>query len=89
MKIILKSLGYSFLFILIVACSQKPTTEKLEGISELKLTEIKRLPKEQLSVFDLIPLETTSENLMGLDLRIRTSSEYFFVFDEAIQDCVH
>jgi hypothetical protein len=26
---------------------------------------------------------------MGLDLRIRTSSEYFFVFDEAIQDCVH
>lgn len=89
MKIILKSLRYSFLFILIVACSQKPTTEKLEGISELKLTEIKRLPKEQLSVFDLIPLETTSENLMGLDLRIRTSSEYFFVFDEAIQDCVH
>lgn len=89
MKIILKSLRYSFLFILIVACSQKPTTEKLEGISELKLTEIKRLPKEQLSVCDLIPLETTSENLMGLDLRIRTSSEYFFVFDEAIQDCVH
>jgi hypothetical protein len=89
MKIILKSLRYSFLFILIVACSQKPTTEKLEGNSELKLTEIKRLPKEQLSVFDLIPLETTSENLMGLDLRIRTSSEYFFVFDEAIQDCVH
>lgn len=89
MKIIPKSLRCSFILILIAACSQKPTTEKLQGISELKLTEIKRLPKEQLTVFDLIPLETTSENLMGLDLRIRTSSEYFFVFDEAIQDCVH
>jgi len=26
---------------------------------------------------------------MGMDLRIRCSEAYYYVFDEAVQDCVH
>ncbi len=88
MKLIYNLKKILFLFALI-SCSEKPTTNRTEDISELKLSGIKQLSKQEVKVIDLISLETTSENLMGQDLRIRSSADYFFVFDEGVQDCVH
>jgi hypothetical protein len=88
MKLVLHLQKILFLFVLI-SCGEKPTNNKTENISDLKLSEIEQLTKEDLKLIDFIPLETTSENLMGQDLRIRSSVDYYFVFDEAVQDCVH
>ena len=59
------------------------------NIQIIELYKVEKIQKDKLEIFDLVVLETTSENLMGNDLRIRSSNDHYFVFDEAIQDCVH
>tara|TARA_R110002020_G_scaffold105752_1_gene246416 strand:+ start:159 stop:1313 length:1155 start_codon:yes stop_codon:yes gene_type:complete len=74
---------------LMISCNHKNLEKNEASIQAFELSEIEKIQKDELEVFDLIALETTSENLMGTDVRIRSSKDYFFVFDEAIQDGVH
>lgn len=71
------------------SCTQQNLEKVDANIHTIDLSKIEKILKDRLEIVDLIALETTSENLMGTDLRIRSSKDHYFVFDEGIQDCVH
>ncbi|WP_075349292.1 6-bladed beta-propeller [Algoriphagus marinus] len=77
------------LTILFFSCSNQNSNQIESSLTELELEDILRIEKSHFEIVDLIPFETTSENLMGNDLRIRSNKDYYFVFDEGVQDCVH
>jgi hypothetical protein len=77
------------IFSLWTSCDVKNLENKEKDTKTFELSKIGRIQKDGLKVMDLISLETTNENLMGFDLRIRSSKNHYFVFDEAVQDCVH
>jgi hypothetical protein len=71
------------------SCSDKLSDQEIDGVLYLELGEIESIAKEDLTIVDVVPLETVNENLMGQDLRIRFSKDRIFVFDESIQDAIH
>lgn len=88
MKVLKNYLVIAFVC-LFFACTKQKSDTLDPSILQVDLDEIPRIQKSELEIMDFIPMETTSENLMGTDLRIRSSNDYYFVFDEAVQDCVH
>jgi hypothetical protein len=73
----------------LISCGDKIENKNPDNTLHLKISDFTQLKKDQLEIVDLVALETTPENLMGMDLRIRCSEAYYYVFDEAVQDCVH
>lgn len=77
------------LLIILFGCSGQSNSEETNGLLELDLSSIERITNDDLVIVDLVPLETRNENLMGQDVRIRSTKDYLFVFDEGVQDGVH
>jgi hypothetical protein len=71
------------------SCNDKLSDQDIEGVLYFELDEIESISKDDLTIVDIVPLETVNENLMGQDLRIRCSTDRIFVFDEAIQDAIN
>jgi hypothetical protein len=71
------------------SCNDKLSDQDIEGVLYIDLAEIESISKDDLTIVDIVPLETVNENLMGQDLRIRFSTDRIFVFDEAIQDAIN
>jgi hypothetical protein len=59
------------LTILFFSCSNQNSNQIESSLTELELEDILRIEKSHFEIVDLIPFETTSENLMGNDLRIK------------------
>ncbi|QDH79042.1 6-bladed beta-propeller [Echinicola soli] len=75
---------YSFVFILVIlfiGCNHK-SKENQSPSSQISIKDAPQLPSSNLEIIEAIPLETTSENLMGAWLRIRSSNSQLFVMDE-------
>lgn len=88
----MKYISFLFISVLLIAqfsCTQQASNHGEDGITHFVLDDINRLDKSDMVFVDVLPLETINENLMGQDLRIRKSEDYFFVFDESIQDGIH
>jgi hypothetical protein len=79
------------LLVLVVfnSCKDKLSDQKSEDVLYLDLDEIESISKDDLTLVDVVPLETVNENLMGQDLRIRFSGDRIFVFDESIQNAIN
>lgn len=73
--------------ILLLSCNSKKNSGN--DVPELKLSDLQQLQLENLVIKDLIILETNSQNLMGIDLRIRFDDTNFYVFDESVRDGIH
>jgi len=71
------------------SCNDKLSDQEIDGVLYFELDEIESIAKEDLTIVDVVPLETVNENLMGQDLRIRFSKDRIFVFDESIQDAIN
>ncbi|MBD8489833.1 6-bladed beta-propeller [Echinicola sp. CAU 1574] len=66
--------------LLLSACRSSSSEQNAENIISLENT--KKLQAKNLEIINAIPLETTSENLMGNRLRIRKSSSHLYIMDE-------
>lgn len=73
--------------ILLLACNSKKNSEN--NVPELKLSTLQQVQLGYLVIKDFIPLETNSQNLMGIDLRIRFDDTNFYVYDESVRDGIH
>lgn len=60
-----------------------------EGQPQIALNDVSLIGKENLSIQKTIALETTSENLMGIDIRVRFDRESFYLMDEGNKDGIH
>ena len=54
-----------------------------------ELEELESIGKEKLEIVKIIPLETTSENLMGTDIRVRFDASSFYLMDENSKNVIH
>ncbi|SFO02360.1 hypothetical protein SAMN04488519_103139 [Algoriphagus ornithinivorans] len=60
-----------------------------ENIPSIVLDKLTQVDKKNLEIRDIIPLETRSENLMGLDIRARFDRSFFYLMDENSKDAIH
>ncbi|TFV93595.1 6-bladed beta-propeller [Algoriphagus kandeliae] len=56
---------------------------------QISLNDVSLIGKENLTIKKIIPLETTSENLMGIDIRVRFNEKTFYLMDEGNKDGIH
>ncbi|SDD79187.1 hypothetical protein SAMN04488104_10625 [Algoriphagus faecimaris] len=58
-------------------------------IKKLVLNELDIVQKNELTIQKVISLETTSENLMGTDIRVRFDALSFYLMDENSKTVIH
>ncbi|MFN3803092.1 6-bladed beta-propeller [Belliella pelovolcani] len=76
-------------FLIILSCNSKPGFYDESGVLQLKLDDAKLIDNTYFEIIDLIPLETNSQNLMSMELRIREGKDGFFIMDAEKLDAVH
>ncbi len=81
----LKRFSQIFYFILIFGCSK----EIKETENKIELSSIKDIASSNIKIEGMIPLETNSSNLMGLDLRVILSDTLIYIMDESTKDGIH
>jgi len=70
---------------LILGCSK----ETKDTENQLELASIKQVGLSHIEIEGIIPLETNSSNLMGLDLRVIFGDSLIYVMDESTKDGIH
>jgi len=76
------------LFLFFVACSGPASEENTINIS-IAPDDYPTLTLQDFSIEKMIPLETTEDNLLGMDLRVKFSDSLILVMDENTTDRVH
>jgi len=76
------------LIISFVACSDAVSEENTNNVS-IAPDDYPTLSFEDFTVKEMIPLETTEDNLMGMDLRIKFSDSFIAVMDENKTNKLH
>ncbi len=69
------------LFLSFVACSGPASVENTMNVS-IAPDDYPTLSFQDFTVKEMIPLETTEDNLMGMDLRVKFSENLIAVMDE-------
>lgn len=67
-------------YFLLIACTKE--SDDKASMTSISLENIKEVRHTKLTLAEAKGLETTSENLMGLKLRIRFSNQKIFIMDE-------
>lgn len=85
------NLHYSiFVIIIFLAACEKPVTYTIEGEESQHIlfqdVEIIALPYK---IDKIVPLETTGNNFLSDNLKVKFTPDFIFVFDEEIRDAVH
>lgn len=83
---LLRSLPVLFFF---YSCTSKEPKSSNPDFLTLSISDAASLSVADLEIVDLIPLETNSQNLMGNDLRVRSSNNKIYVMDIAQRDGIH
>ncbi len=74
-----------FIFIFCLSCTGNGDLEN----KKLVLNDLEIAEKSELTIQKIIPLETTSENLMGTDIRVRFNRSTFYLMDENSKNVIH
>lgn len=72
-------------FIFCLSCTVSDDSE----IEKLVLNELDILQKSELNIQKITPLETSMENLMGIDIRVKFDQSSFFLMDENSKNVIH
>lgn len=72
-------------FIFCLSCTGSDDSE----IEKLVLNELDILQKSELNIRKITPLETSMENLMGIDIRVKFDQSSFFLMDENSKNVIH
>lgn len=79
-----------FFFIISSSACEKPVTYTIEGEERQHIlfqdVEIDAFPYK---IDKIVPLETTGNNFLSDNLKVKFTPDYIFVFDEEIRDAVH
>lgn len=79
-----------FVIIIFLAACEKPVTYTIEGEESQHILfqdlEIIALPYK---IDKIVPLETTGNNFLSDNLKVKLTPDFIFVFDEEIRDAVH
>ncbi|AFL83099.1 hypothetical protein Belba_0440 [Belliella baltica DSM 15883] len=59
------------------------------ALSHFDISNASNKKSSDLEIVELVPLETTSENLMGMEFRVRINEDGFWVMNEDTKDAVH
>lgn len=70
------------------ACSTNDPIEVRDDMVSISLLDVDER-SNSYNIKKIVPLETTSSNLMGMHLRIRKEEGELFVFDEDMEDAIH
>lgn len=76
------------ILILTINCSN-PKGQGKHSNEKISLEDFEFLENDSISIQKWIPLETTNDNLLGMDLRIKYNDSIYLVMDESTMDCIH
>jgi hypothetical protein len=76
------------LFLYLVACSGPASKEKIMNVS-IAPDDYPTLSLQDFTLQEMVPLETTEDNLLSMDLRIKFSDSLIIVMDENTTDRIH
>jgi len=87
----LKNRLYSLLlWVISLSACEKPVTYTIKGEEGLNILfqdlEIKAFPYK---IDKIVPLETTGNNFLSDNIKVKFTPDFIFVFDEEIRDAVH
>lgn len=71
------------------ACSQESPINSDPRLISIDLENSKVISQEYFEILEIIPLETTSENLMTLDVRVRKTQDSYYIMDLGMRDAIH
>ncbi|MGM0946352.1 MAG: 6-bladed beta-propeller [Bacteroidota bacterium] len=78
---------YCLSLFLVISCYSEKEGEK--PIPQILVEKALPINMENFEILDLVPLETTPENLMGLDIRLRMNIQGYYLMDIGIRDAIH
>ncbi|WP_245812660.1 6-bladed beta-propeller [Belliella buryatensis] len=85
----MKRICFVSVLLIVFSCNTENGFYDESGVLQLKLDDAKLIDNSYFEIIDLIPLETNSQNLMSMELRIREHKDGFFVMDAEKFDAVH
>lgn len=77
-----------FLSIGILSCTSGPSSSSENGITEIALLDVQEIVPSY-PIHTVIPLETTNDNLLGVNLIIKRMGEDILVLDEDRKDAIY
>src|SRR5690606_26960911 len=84
----IKGLIFSLSVLIFISCTSNDALRTEDGMTVIALLDVKEEDNDY-AIQKIVPLETTSDNLMGMYLRIKIAGDELFVLDEDIKDAVH
>lgn len=77
-----------FLFIGLISCTSDQSIHNENGITEIALLDVQEI-EPSYPIHTVIPLETTTDNLLGVNLIIKRMGEDILVLDEDRKDAIY
>lgn len=84
----MKDLIFSLSVLIFVSCTSNDPLRSEDGVTVISLLDVNEEDNDY-AIQKIAPLETTSDNLMGMYLRVKIAGDELFVLDEDIKDAVH
>lgn len=84
----MKDIKFSYWFFIFIFCLSCTPNEDF-GIKKIVLDDLDTIEKSKLTIQNIIPLETTPQNLMGNDIRVRFNQSSYYLMDENSKTVIH
>src|SRR5690606_23212834 len=75
-------------FLILMSCTDHQRVRQTAGIIDIGLMDVQE-EEPRYAVQTIIPLETTTDNLLGVNLIIKSLGENVFVLDEDRKDAIY
>lgn len=84
-----KKISFLFCAGILFSCGSKSSNVDEGNILKFNYNQAILIDNSHFEIVEMIPLETNSQNLMGLDLRVRESKEGYAIMDIGSPDAIH